>query len=368
VSYTPSQIRHAYGVDQAGLDGTGQTIAIVDAYDHPDIASNLATFDSTYGLPAPPSFRKVNQNGGTTYPPPNATWDLEIALDVEWAHTIAPGADLLLVEANSSSSNDLLPAVSYARSQPAVVVVSMSWGAAEASFETGYDSYFTTPAGHIGGSNLAGGITFVASSGDVGASNGPDWPAISTHVLAVGGTSLTLDANGNYATETGWSGSTGGYSQYYTEPAYQNAVQNSGKRTNPDVAYDADPNTGVSLYTTYGGSGWTTVGGTSVGAPQWAALMALISQHRASAGQGSLDGYTATLPTIYALPDNDIHDILIGSNGPLQLWAGVRPRYRARDAIRKPHCHHAVGYSCQRLPLHEPAHRRRTRHRHGPGA
>ena len=154
--YTPAQIRHAYGFDQisfngAAADGTGTTIAIVDAYDDPNIASDLHQFDLAFGLPDPPSFTKVNQRGRTTgLPAPDAGWITEIALDVEWAHAIAPRASILLVEANSNSDNDLYAAVNTARNYAGVNVVSMSWGGDEYSGETSDDSFFTTPAGHVG--------------------------------------------------------------------------------------------------------------------------------------------------------------------------------------------------------------------------
>src|SRR5262249_17969012 len=178
-------------------------------------------------------------------------WASEIALDVEWSHAIAPGAKILLVEAASDSFTDLLNAVDYASKQPGVSVVSMSWGSTEFSGETALDKHFTTP-----------GITYVASSGDYGAGSGPEWPAVSPNVVSVGGTSLSLTSSGAYSSETGWTslnpnryGSTGGYSSYETEPAYQMGVQMSSKRTSPDVAYDANPNTGVYMYDSYNG-GW----------------------------------------------------------------------------------------------------------------
>src|SRR5437667_12323747 len=112
-SFTPVLIRHAYGFDRVGFedathslvagDGRGTTIAIVDAYDDPNIVADLARFDSIYGIPDPPSFTKVNQTGGTTYPAPNTGWSKEIALDVEYAHAMAPGANILLVEATDNS-------------------------------------------------------------------------------------------------------------------------------------------------------------------------------------------------------------------------------------------------------------------------
>jgi subtilase family serine protease len=313
--YTPAQIRHAYGVDQMWLDGSGQTIAIVDAYDDPNIISDLRTFDRKFGISDPPQFAKVNQSGGKTFPKVDTGWAGEITLDVEWAHAIAPGANILLVEANSSSLVNLLTAVDYARHQPGVVTVSMSFGAGEGSFEPSVDSIFTTPAGHIGGAGLPGGITFVASTGDNGAPGG--YPAYSPNVVAVGGTSLYLDGRGDYLGEAAWSGSGGGISQVEEEPAYQYGVQNTGARTIPDVSYNADPNTGFWIYNTAGANGWSVIGGTSAGAPQWAALMALVDQGRAYlTGAGSLDGARQTLPALYSAEmSGDFFDVLTGSNG-----------------------------------------------------
>jgi len=276
--------------------------------------SDLKTFDRTFGLPDPPSFKKVNQTGGTSYPQADAGWAGEIALDVEWAHAIAPGANILLVEANSSSPVDVFTAIDYARNQPGVVAVSLSLGGPEQGFNVRVaDTFLTTPAGHIGGYGMPGGITFVASTGDDGAPGG--YPAYSPNVLAVGGTSLYVDNQGNYDSEAGWSGS-GGISQVEPEPDYQRSVQNTGARTIPDVAYNADPNTGVWVYDSLAG-GWETVGGTSAGAPQWAGLIALADQAREEIlGVGSLDGPTETLPAIYSpIMSYDFNDVTFGSNG-----------------------------------------------------
>src|SRR5262249_50727787 len=160
-------------------------IAIVDAYDDPNIAGDLQKFDAAFGLPNP-SFTKVNQTGGTKLPAANSGWATEIALDVEWAHAIAPGAKIVLVEANSSSMSDLMTAVNTARNYAGVVAVSMSWGGGEFSSEVNYDSYFTTPAGHTG-------VSFFASSGDTGAP--ASYPESSPNVVAVGGTTLHLNGS-----------------------------------------------------------------------------------------------------------------------------------------------------------------------------
>jgi subtilase family serine protease len=305
--FTPAQIAQAYGFNQVTFNngtvagnGSGQTIAIIDAYDAPTIASDLATFDSTYGLPAPPSFLKVNETGGTTYPS-GTSWANEISLDVEWAHAVAPGANILLVEANTNSWSDMFTAVKYAAQQPGVSVVSMSWGGNQVNF----DSYLQTPSGHSG-------VTFVASSGD---SSALEYPADSPNVLAVGGTNLSVDSSGNYQGETGWGGSGGGICTAYSQPSYQKGVvtQSTTNRTNPDVAYAAS-NFPICL-----NGGWQTVGGTSCAAPQWAALIAIADQGRALAGKSSLDGFSQTLPALYNLASTaystDYHDITSGSSG-----------------------------------------------------
>jgi len=299
VGYTPAQIRHAYGFDRVPLNGAGQTIAIVDAYDDPAFvdstvsnfsSSDLAHFDVAMGLPNPPSFTKYNEQGSTTglpgtdpAGPGTNNWEVEEALDVEWAHAIAPDASIDLIECNSNSDTDLYTGVKTAAGLAGVSVVSMSWGASEYSGETSSDSVFTTPSGHAG-------VTFVASSGDSGTMS---YPAASPNVLAVGGTTLTIGAGNSYVSETGWSGSGGGVSSYEHTPPYQYRLSSGGLsitfawRTSPDVGYDADPNTGFAIYDSYSfGSAtpWNEVGGTSAGAPQWAALIALADQGRAQEG------------------------------------------------------------------------------------
>jgi subtilase family serine protease len=332
--YTPTQIRHAYGFDQITFkngsstvagDGSGTTIAIVDAYDDPTIASDLQQFDKQFGLTAfggagQPTFTKVNQTGGSTMPVGDKGWAVEISLDVEWAHAVAPKANILLVEANSNSYTDLMTAVDYARHASGVVAVSMSWGGGDYAGETAYDSYFTTPSGHIG-------VTFLASSGDYGAPAG--YPATSPNVVAVGGTTLTLDGQNGWSVESGWGGSGGGISGFESQPAYQKGVvtQSTTFRTTPDISYDSNPSTGFPVYDSYSNSAslpWEQVGGTSDAAPQWAALIAIADQGRVLAGKGSLDGATQTLPALYALPSADFHDITSGSStGTPKYYAGL---------------------------------------------
>jgi subtilase family serine protease len=302
VSYTPSQVRQAYGFDHIAGDGTGETIAIVDAYHAPNVATDLASFNSTYHISGTGGLTTVYAQG--SQPAFNDGWAQEITLDVEWAHAIAPGANILLVETATNSFDDLLGGVDYAR-QHGATVVSMSWGGYEFRGETGYDFHFAD-------SN----VTFVASSGDFGGA--VQWPSASPNVVAVGGTSLTLTSSDDYKSETGWGGSGGGVSKYEAKPSYQIGVGGTGaKRTVPDVAYVADPNTGVKVI--YNGQNWI-FGGTSVGAPQWAALIAIANQ-----GRASHLGSVQTLNALYVGYKNDkvdLNDIIAGSAGGNRALAG----------------------------------------------
>jgi hypothetical protein len=322
---TPQQIQNAYGINRIAFsgggvsgNGAGQTIAIVDAYNDPNVRSDLAAFDSQYGLAAPPSFTIANLGATTTDP----GWALETALDVEWAHAVAPRANIVLVEAASATLSGLLSAVRYASAAPGVSVVSMSWGTNEFYGEWNDISAFTTPAGHNS-------VAFVAASGDQGAWSGPMFPSVSPNVLAVGGTTLSLASGSAYGSETGWSGSTGGFSgldngyQYgFTAPSYQTATLtaaglNFGIRTTPDVSFNASPTSGVSVYDSVaynGQAGWFQIGGTSAAAPAWAALIAITDQGLATAGKGSLST-SQVLSDLYSLPSTDFHDITSGFNG-----------------------------------------------------
>lgn len=323
--YSPAQLQKAYGFNllslTSGSNGTGQTIAIVDAYDAPTIRGDLQAFDRAFGLPDPPSLTIMSQTGSTTRLPgtdpssnKQSNWEVEEALDVEWAHALAPGAKIVLVEANSASYSDLMTAVTTAANLPGVSVVSMSWGGGEFASETAYDSIFTTPSGHQG-------ITFVASSGDGGQPGG--FPAYSPNVLAVGGTKLTIGSSGNYVSESAWSLSGGGISTVEAQPSYQRGVvtQTTTKRAIPDVAFDADPNSGVAIYDSFSfGSStpWATIGGTSLSAPAWAAVISIADQARAQNGLGMLDGRSQTLPMLYQLEQSNpgaFHDITTGNNG-----------------------------------------------------
>ena len=269
---SPATIKSAYSFSTSMTAGAGTTIAIVDAYNDPTAEADLNVFSSAYGLPACTTanscFQKVNQTGGTQYPKTNAGWALEISLDVQWAHAIAPGAKILLVEATSNSFTNLLAAEDYAANH--AQYVSNSWGSSEFSGENGYDSHFS----HSG-------VSFFVSSGDNGTP--AEYPSSSPNVISVGGT--TLHFNGNtFSSETGWSGSGGGCSVYETASSAQSGfsqygqVNCAGKRATPDVSLDADPASGLSVYdsTRYQGQkGWWVVGGTSASSPMVAARAAV---------------------------------------------------------------------------------------------
>jgi hypothetical protein len=340
-AYSPAQILATYGISGLG-DGSGQTIAIVDAYDDPGIYQSVDAFDSQFGLtasattlysqcgPASSFLTVLNQEGQATSLPTTdlngpgaANWELEEALDVEWAHAVAPGAQIILVEADSQALSDLIAGVAAAARQPGVSIVSMSWGFPEgqavfAGDEATYDSYFNVP-----------GVTFVASTGDYGAAD-PEYPAFSPDVVAVGGTSLALNADGSYNSETGWGyysasagaliGSGGGISLYENEPAFQQAVQSTGSRTTPDVSLVADPATGAWIADAYNldpSNPFQVVGGTSLSAPAWAGLLALVNQGRVAAGESTLNSSTPTdaQRALYMLPQSAYNVIASGSNG-----------------------------------------------------
>jgi len=291
--YGPVQFRAGYGLTASGSSST--TIAIVDAYDDPNIEGDLGVYSTQFGLPkcttANGCFKKVNQTGGTSYPAKNAGWALEISLDVQIAHAICPGCKILLVEATSNSFSDLLKAEDYAIAH--AKIASNSWGGGEFSGEIGYDTHFN----HVGHP-----ITF--SSGDGG--YGVEYPASSQYVTAVGGTTLTLNSNNTYKSETVWSGTGSGCSAYEAKPTWQM----DGKcirRTVVDVAADANPNTGASVYDSFGYQGhrgWFKVGGTSLSSPIIAAVYALAG-NAASTVDGSYS----------YRHKSSLRDVTSGSNG-----------------------------------------------------
>jgi uncharacterized repeat protein (TIGR03803 family) len=297
--YTPAQMRRAYGVDQLNTTGQGQVIAIVDAYGSPTIQSDLDTFCQTLGIPS----TTVQVYYPQGQPVPNSDWATETSLDVEWAHAIAPGATIVLIATQTNGNSDLFAGVDFATSTGASQV-SLSWGESEYPTETSSDFHFNVP-----------GVTFFASSGDGGA--GVIYPACSPSVVGVGGTTVNLDSSGNIISETAWSGSGGGPSVYETVPSYQSGWWSGPGRGVPDVAYDADPNTGVPIFMT--GAGWIQIGGTSIGAPQWAALCALANSLRSQSIDLAPGIFYSLATTNYAAYFNDI---ISGSNGEYSAGPG----------------------------------------------
>ncbi len=339
----PSAIASVYsltGLSPSGTAGAGQIIAIVDAYHDPNALSDLNKFNAQYGYPALSTCSSLTQSGACfeqayaqgSQPSVNSGWVLEESLDIEWAHAEAPGAKIVLVEAASNSNSNLFGAVSYANNLGATEV-SMSWGGGESSGETSYDADLT----HTG-------TLYTASAGDSG--HGAEYPAASPNVVAVGGTTLNGCSGtscSGFTSETTWSSSGGGVSAYEGIPSYQSGYTGpvygaatisgltGGKRGIPDVSFDANPSTGVSVYdsTKYQGqSGWFTLGGTSVGAPDWAGILAA----GAAAGQTALQGDGA----IYSGGSSHLRDITSGTNGSCGTDCTAGPGYDLVTGLGSP--------------------------------
>lgn len=299
--YVPTDLLDAYDLMSASQHGAGQTIAVIDAYDDANAESDLAVYRAYFGLPscttANGCFRKVDQNGGTSYPRGDRGWSEEISLDLDMASAICPNCNLLLVEANSNFFSDLSAAVDEAADLGATVIAN-SYGGGEYAGEATDQEHYHHP-----------GVAITASSGDEG--YGAEFPAASQYVTAVGGTTLT-GAHGQKSsnrgwTETAWSGSGSGCSAFIPKPAWQ-TDSDCGMRTVADVAAVADPNTGVAVYDTYrlgGQGGWLVFGGTSVANVIIAGVYAL-------AGNASSITYGSSS---YSSPPSSLYDITTGSNG-----------------------------------------------------
>ncbi len=298
--YSPQQIKKAYEIDSNFGSGKGKTIALVTAYGNPNLENDLKVFDTQYGLPD--ADVTIHSDGVTDS---DNGWALETSLDVEWAHAMAPDAKLLVVEAPSENSYDLLEAVEYAKDYGAQII-SMSWGSDEEDFFLGEDYHFSDSS-----------AIFIAACGDNGAAS--MWPACSPDVIAVGGTTLKLDSDGNRTSETAWSKSGGGTSAFEDQPSWQGSFGiESDTRTTPDVSFDANPSTGVSVYCSViddeGTYGWYKIGGTSSGAPAWAGIVADLNQDTSSIKNAGTF-YSLAGGTGYTNPNNSFFDIVSGSNG-----------------------------------------------------
>jgi subtilase family serine protease len=350
--YSPQEIRNAYNltpVINAGYIGTGQTIVIIDSFGSPTIASDLATFDAGYGLPDPPSLTVLSPLGSVPFDPNGPDeegWAFETTLDVEWAHAMAPGANIVVMTSPVDETEgvqglpEFLQLEQYAVSHHLGNIISQSWAATENtlfddhghgvinSFESFYQSL---------GSK---GVTVLSSAGDSGSANidvngnnypfpTVNYPASSRYVTSVGGTSLFADTSGNYQSETVWndgpgSATGGGISQLFEEPSYQKnnlpaATQTllAHHRGIPDISYNADPRTSILVYASFLGAfggpvGFFRIGGTSEGAPQWAGIVADGNQW-AGHPLGFLND------KLYAIGNSSAgatayHDITVGNN------------------------------------------------------
>jgi len=303
--YGPSDLQDAYGLaDAASSNGSGETIAIVDAYDDPNAAADLAKYRSYYGLPActvaSGCFKKVSQTGSTTsLPSADSGWAEEESLDLDMASAVCPNCKILLVEATSASMTNLGKAVNEAVTLGAKFV-SNSYGGSESSSDTSYDTSYFKHAG----------VAITVSAGDEG--YGAEYPAASRYVTSVGGTALSTSSNSRGWTEKVWNtssteGTGSGCSAYDAKPTWQTDT-GCAKRTVSDVSAVADPATGVSVYDSYGvTAGWYTFGGTSASSPIIAAVYAL-------AGTPGSSDYPASYPYA-AAGTSALNDVTSGSNG-----------------------------------------------------
>jgi len=347
--YSPQEMHNAYDLTpvlNAGFVGKGQTIVIIDSFGSPTAEADLKQFDADYGLPDPPSFRIISPLGTIPFNPNNSDqvgWAFETSLDVQWAHAMAPGANIVLLTSPVSETEgvqgmpEFLKLEKYALDHHLGKIISQSWGATENTLFTPggrkvlseFEAFYEKAA--------FAGVTVLASAGDSGSANvdvnlNPYpfptviYPASSPWVTAVGGTSLYADTNGNYQSETVWndgigSATGGGVSQTFSEPLYQRLLPSAdqkllnGHRAIPDIAYNADPNTPVPVFVGFlpGQVGYYLFGGTSEGSPQWAGLIADANQY-AGHPLGFLN------PALYLLGASKneaaevFHDITSGNN------------------------------------------------------
>ncbi|HEY1562343.1 MAG TPA: S53 family peptidase [Caulobacteraceae bacterium] len=296
--YGSTTLRAAYGITGSGSAST--TVAIVDAYGYPNAASDLAVYRSTMGLPACTTasgcLTIINQTGGSNLPRTNTGWDQEQALDLDMVSSMCPNCKILLVEASSTSYANLGQAVNEAAAKRALVI-SNSYGGGE-SGTTSYESAYNHP-----------GVTILASAGDSG--YGDQFPATSPHVVAAGGTSLTMSGS-TRVSETVWSGTGSGCSTVYGKPNWQTDTLCT-KRMETDVSAVADPNTGVAVYGPPGGtrSAWMVFGGTSVASPLLGGIYGEVGVNCGTSGNGP---YCASKLWTSG-GTSAFHDITSGSNG-----------------------------------------------------
>ena len=293
--YSPADLRDAYKLPATG--GAGRTIAIVDAYDNPNAEADLAVYRQQFGLPdcttANGCFRKLNEDGEADQPPlASPNWGVEISLDLDAASAACPNCDILLVEADDDSLDNLGLAVDQAVKSGATVV-SNSYGAQEFSGMETVGTHWAHP-----------GVPILAASGDEGFQPAL-FPAVLDKVIAVGGTSLSRAANNRGWSETAWWDAGSSCSALVPKPAWQQDTK-CAMRTVADISAVADPDTGLAVYDTFNPGvppGWLLVGGTSAAAPFVAGLIAL-------AGNAA----DVDAPSLYA-HSGDLFDVVGGSTG-----------------------------------------------------
>jgi len=318
--FCPAQLRQAYMTSfiANSHDGAGITVFIVDAFDLPDVVSDLSDFSSQTGLPqmdgvgGDPTFTKLEPFGK----PPTAVgtgWEYQIALDTQWVHAMAPKTNIVLVEALSASWADLSNALSYAvttASGEKTALVSCSWGVPEFVGQTSFDSSV------LSGAN----VPVIVSTGSSGAPG--QFPAVSQYVTAIGGTTFAVNSLGYRSSETGWSSSGGGVSMYEPTPNFQssNGV-NFGARATPDVALDANPSTGVMISLTGELHEYVGVGGAGLACPLFAGFLADVDGARLASTKVPLGSSSNVVnQELYALYNSalyryDFLDVTSGNNG-----------------------------------------------------
>ncbi|MEO8888216.1 MAG: S53 family peptidase [Jatrophihabitantaceae bacterium] len=346
--YSPQEIRTAYGLNGliAKDGGRGQTIVIIDSYGSPTVAADLAQFDADFGLPAPPSLKVLAPLGSVPFNPAGVDqlgWAEETSLDVQWSHAMAPQAGIVVLTSPVDETEgvqglpEFLQLEQYAVAHHLGNIISQSWAATENSLFTPQGEALIARFNHFYRSATLRGVTFLGSTGDAGTGNpGVDgtvypfptvnFPSTSPWVTAVGGTSLNATTSGVYQSETVWNdgigdATGGGISQYIPEPWYQRLLPRAtqtllaGHRAVPDVAFNADPKTGVLVYLGFLGganNGYYIFGGTSEGSPSWAGIVADLDQ-RAGFALGFLN------PTLYVLGASHLisgvlRDVTVGNN------------------------------------------------------
>jgi len=382
----PYEVRHAYGTDtliNQGLDGTGKTIVIIDAFQSPNIVEELNLFDGFYGLPTP-VFTQIAPQGLTPFDPSNADmigWAVEISLDVQWAHAIAPGANIVLVLALSDQDQDLYNATKYAVDHRLGDIISQSFGENEACM----DPSLVVQQHAMFAEATIKNMTIFASSGDFGAgqptcdgsalTKAAGTPASDPLVTGVGGT--TLDAGfycfpelgcnpkkhpppGAYLGEVVWNepaygSSGGGFSILYDKPAYQQGFVDGSVRGVPDIAYNASVNNGVLTVLDIpgftDGPAFYLIGGTSAGSPQWSAITAIADQ-KAGHDLGFINAALYRIAAKQPIYNDALNDIKKGNNS----FGGVtgfnaRPHWDPATGLGSPQ---AVDLVNEIIRLHSP--------------